>query len=393
MKKITFLYACLLFFAITLNAQFVIDTIIGNGFAGYNGDGIKAINASLYNPMSVCVDDIGNVYIADMQNNRIRMMDHLGVIRTIAGTGLFGFNGDGQRAVKAHLGFPTGVYVRTVNKENKKVRVYFSDTRNNKIRTVNEFGVIRTVAGSGRFGLSGDNGPAAKADFKWPASINLDENDNIYIADTYNHKIRVIYSKGIIAGDASKKIISNPQPGYIYTLVGTGIAGYGGDGEMANLANLQAPWDVYPYNGELFISDKDNHLIRKVSKDGIITTIAGVPGESGYEGDILKSTEEKLNLPYGIFADASGVYFGDAMNFRIRKVNDKDLSITTVAGIGEFGISGDGAPANIAMMTHPVDIFGDGKGNYLICDLQNQRIRKLTSTGAQKSEATKSTTK
>ncbi|MDD5065421.1 MAG: hypothetical protein PHF84_00090 [bacterium] len=389
MKKIIILSFCLFLtlFTYNLSAQ-SIDTIAGNGFMGYTGDGIKALDASLYNPMSICLDDLGNIYIADMQNNRIRMIDNLQVIHTMGGTGNFGFNGDEQRAVKCNLAFPMGVHVQTVDKEKKKVRIFICDSRNNKIRMVNEFGIMRTMAGSGRFGNSGDNGPAVKADFAWPTSITLDENGNIYIADTYNNKIRVIYFKGSIAGDNSKKIIPDPRPGYIYNLVGTGMGGYGGDGELANIANLRTPWDVIPVNGELYISDKDNHIIRKVSREGIISTIAGIPGINGYYGDILKATEEKLNLPYGLWADANAVYIADSMNSRIRKIVDKDNSISTICGIGEFGFSGDGAPANICMISHPVDIFGDGKGNFYICDLENQRIRLITGGQAQQKTGT-----
>lgn len=384
--KFSLFFICMLFSSFALQAQ-SIDSIAGNGIMGYNGDGIKALDASLYNPISVCLDEFGNIYVADMQNNRIRMIDKLNVIHTVAGTGSFGFNGNEMRSVKCHLAFPAGVSVATADKEKKKVRIYLSDSRNNKIRLVNEYGIIRTLAGSGRFGNSGDNGPAEKADLAWPASISLDENGNIYIVDSGNHKIRVVYFKGNIAGDMSKKIIPNPRPGYIYNLVGTGVNGYGGDGELANIANLHTPWDVIPVNGELFISDKNNHIIRKVSKEGIITTIAGLPGVSGYYGDTLKATEEKLNLPYGLWSDGNTVFIADSMNSRIRKVDEKTSVISTYCGIGEFGFSGDGAPAMISMISHPVDIYGDGKGNFYMCDLQNQRIRMITGSEASRSAA------
>jgi len=387
MKKFRMLSFLLgvLFVPFILSGEMVIDTVVGNGEAGYNGDGIKAVNASLYTPMGVCVDEIGNIYIADTQNNRIRKVDTLGVIYTVAGNGIFGYNGDERKAVKVNFAFPMGVYVQTVDKANKKVRIYIADTRNNRIRMVNEFGIIRTIAGSGRFGYSGDNGPATKADLAWPASVSLDKNGNVYIADTYNHRIRVVYMGGTIAGDASKSIIKNPKKGFIYTIAGTGKDGYGGDGELANIANLRYPWDVYPANGELYISDKGNHIIRKVGKDGKISTIAGLPGIPGYYGDVLSATEEKLNTPYGLWTDGKMVYIADSMNSRIRKVNVGANKISTIGGLGEFGFAGDGAPAISAYISHPVDIFGDGKGNFYICDLENERIRILT--GGEKSTA------
>ncbi len=382
----------ILFFAVVItmllsfqvSGETVIDTVVGNGEAGYNGDGIMAVNASLYTPMGVCVDEIGNIYVADSQNNRIRKIDTLGVIYTVAGNGIFGYNGDEQKAVKVNFSFPMGVHVETVDKANKKVRIYIADTRNNRIRMVNEFGIIRTIAGSGRFGYSGDNGPATKADLAYPASVTLDKNGNIYISDTYNNRIRVVYMGGTIAGDASKNIIKNPKKGFIYTLAGTGKEGYGGDGEVANIANLRRPWDAFPAGGVLYISDKDNHIIRKVAKDGKISTIAGLPGVPGYYGDVLAATEEKLNTPYGIWSDGSKVYISDAMNSRVRLVDVPNNKISTIAGLGEFGFAGDGSPAVAALLSHPVDIFGDSKGNFYFCDLENSRIRILKGSSSSK---------
>ncbi len=358
--------------------EVVINTVAGNMKAGYNGDSILADYASLYTPMSVCVDEWDRIYIADTQNNRIRMVDNLKVIDSVAGTGIFGYNGDEKRATKCSFAFPMGLHVRTANQEKKKVDIYISDTRNNRIRMVNQYGIIRTIAGSGRFGFSGDNGPAERGDLKWPAGISLDNDGNIYIADSYNHRIRVVYMGGTIAGDAGNKIIKNPKPRHIYTLVGTGKGGFGGDGRLATEANINTPWDVYPAGGELFIADKGNHIIRKVDKDGIISTIAGRPGIAGYYGDVLSATEEKINSPYGLWADENNVYIADAMNSRIRKIDPKANAIETICGIGEFGFAGDGAPAIMCMLSHPVDIFGDGKGKFYLCDLQNQIIRVIT---------------
>lgn len=377
MKK---LFSFVLIFSIicfNIYGEDIINTVVGNDMPGYNGDGIKADYASLYTPMGVSVDEFGRIYIADTQNNRIRMVDDMNVIHTVAGTGVFGYNGDEQKAVNCAFAFPMGIHLQTANKEKKTVNVYIADTRNNKIRMINEFGITRTIAGSGRFHSSGDFGPAIKADLRWPASVTLDNDGNIYISDTYNHKIRVVYMGGSIAGDINKKIIPNPKKLYIYTLVGTGKDGYGGDGQLANQANLRAPWDCYPVNGELYISDKNNHIIRKVGKDGIITTVAGVPSIPGYYGDVLKATEEKLNTPYGIWADANGIYVADAMNSRIRKIDDKKDAISTICGIGDFGFGGDGAPAPYCMLSHPVDIFGDGKGSFYISDLVNGKIRVI----------------
>ena len=183
--------------------------------------------------------------------------------------------------------------------------------------------------------------------------------------------------------------IKNPQNGYIYTIAGTGKAGYGGDGEAATIANLNHPWDVYTANGEVYISDKDNHIIRKVDKNGIISTIAGLPGMPGYYGDVLRATEEKLHTPYGLWTEGNVVYIADAMNSRIRKIDVSANAVSTIAGSGEFGFAGDGAPAINCFLSHPVDIFGDGKGSFYICDLENSRIRVIKGlTGVSRAKRT-----
>ncbi len=383
MKKMQILSTIILCFLITLSLgaaeELIIDSIIGNGDAGFNGDYIMAEDASLYTPMGVCVDEFGRVYIADTQNNRIRVVSAEGVISTLAGNGIFGYNGDEKFGTKCSFAFPMGVAVRTADKDKQTVRVFITDTRNNRIRMVNEFNIMRGYAGSGRFGFSGDGGPAEKAEFKWPSSATLDENGNIYIADTYNNRIRVVYrGNGPIAGST----IQNPKRDNIYTIAGSGNAGYGGDGKIATEANLHHPWKAVAVNGEVYISDKDNHIIRKIDASGIISTIAGIPGKAGYYGDILSATEEKLNTPYGLWADAGAVYISDAMNSRIRKVEPATQVISTICGFGVFGFAGDGANAIHSMLSHPVDIFGDGKGAFYFCDVQNQRIRVIKGPAA-----------
>lgn len=372
-----------------LTSQNIIDTVAGNGDIGYNGDAILAVKAALYSPMSIALDGMGRIYIADMQNNRIRRVDETGVIYTVAGNGVFGYSGDENKAVKASFAFPMGVAVETLDKpdpnypDKKAVRIYIADTRNNRIRMVNEFGIMRTIAGSGRFGFSGDNGPAVKADLANPSQVALDKSGNVYIADTYNNRIRVVYNPnnlpnpGPIVGAPH---IKNPQNGFIYTIAGTGQPGYGGDGGPAILANLNHPWDIATADGTLYISDKNNHIIRKIDNNGNISTVAGLPGVPGYYGDVLKATEEKLNTPYGLWTDGNNVYVADSMNSRIRKVDVGANTIATFVGIGEFGFAGDGAPAEKCFLSHPVDIFGDGKGNFFICDLENSRIRKIYTT-------------
>ncbi len=208
----------------------------------------------------------------------------------------------------------------------------------------------------------------------------MDKYGNLYIADTYNNQIRAVYNPnnssnpGPLAGAPH---IKNPKNRHIYTIAGTGVYGYRGNGKTALVANLKHPWDVSVAGENLYFSDMDNHIIRRVDKNGIITTIAGLPAIPGYYGDVLKATKEKLNVPFGLWANGDKVYVADGANFRIREINTALNKISTIAGCFKFGFAGEGIPAKDSWLSHPVDIFGDGKGNLYICDLDNSRVRVI----------------
>ena len=336
-------------------ADWRIDTFAGRpAFV----DGGPAVEADLYNPAGVAVDGAGNLYIADASNNGIRKVDSTGTITTIAGTGELGFSGDGGPAVEADLYNPASVAVDSAG------NVYISDTDNQRIRKVDSTGTITTIAGTGEVGFSGDGGPAVEAELRNPYGVAVDSAGNVYIADAGNQRIRKVDSTGTIT-----------------TIAGTGEVGFSGDGGAAVEAELYNPEGVAVDSaGNVYIGDAGNQRIRKVDSTGTITTIAGT-GEYGFSGDGGPAAAARLAFPHSVAVDGAGnLYIADTGNRRIRKV-DSTGTITTIAGTGEVGFSGDGGPAVEAELRNPYGVAVDSAGNVYIADTRNQRIRKVDSTG------------
>ena len=324
------------------------------GAAGYSGDGGLAVNAQLNEPCGITASS-GNLYIADTKNHRIRRVDTTGNIITVVSTGSSGFSGDGGPALLARLNVPKGIFMDSWG------NLYIADRGNHKIRRVDTSGNITTVAGTGSSGDSGDGGLATLAQLDEPRRIFVDSSDNLYIADTRNHRIRKVDASGIIT-----------------TVAGTGSSGFSGDGGLATLAQLDEPHGVFvDSSGNIYIADRKNHRIRKVDgATGIITTVSGRPG-SGFSGDGGLATDAKHNQPRGIFKDSSGnLYIADTDNHRIRKVDAATQIITTVAGTGNsWGPLGDGGLATSARIKEPVEIFLDHNYNIFIADRDDRRIR------------------
>ena len=335
-----------------------ITTVAGTGVSGFSGDGGSAVNAQLNFPYGVALDGAGNLYIADTANDRIRKVDSSGTITTVAGTGVSGFSGDGAAAVNAQLDLPYGVAL------DGSGNLYTADTYNHRIRKVDSSGTITTVAGTGVSGFSGDGAAAVNAQLYLPFGVALDGADNLYIADYINHRIRKVDSSGTIT-----------------TFAGTGAIGSSGDGAAAVNAQLYSPFAVaVDGSGNLYIADSSNHRIRKVDSSGTITKIAGTVG-GGFSGDGAAAVNAQINFPYGVALDGSGnLYIADSTNNRIRKV-DSTGTITTVAGTGVGGFSGDGGPAVNAQLNFPYGVALDGAGNLYIVDAYNHRIRKVDSSG------------
>jgi uncharacterized protein (TIGR03437 family) len=333
-----------------------IFTIIGNGNPGFSGDGDNALLAQLSSPTGVALDSAGNVYIADSQNFRIRVVPHSGKgnIATVAGNGLFAYSGDGGPATRAELDSPHAVATDAGG------NVYIADTANNVVRKVSTSGTITTFAGNGLTGVGGGGGPATAAQMIGPAGLAVDGQGNVYISDTVGQRIRVV-------------TLSNGQ---INTYAGNRTEGYSGDGGAAINAELNTPTGLaVDTSGNLYIADTLNSVIRKVTPAGTISTVAG-NGIQGYAGDGGLATAAELYYPQAVAVDASGnLYIADTQNNRVREVNTAGI-ISTVAGNGTFGYSGDGSWAVNAQITAPVGLAVDSLGSLYIGD-SNGVVRKV----------------
>jgi sugar lactone lactonase YvrE len=326
----------------------VITTVAGNGSGVYGGDGGPAAGAALWTPEGIALDAVGNLYIADGANNRIRRVSN-GVIDTVAGDGTSGYTGDNGAATGAQLYQPLGVAVDSAG------NVYIADTQDQRIRKVSE-GVIVTVAGNGTWGYSGDSGPATGAELGDPSAVAVDSVGNMYIADFNNSRIRKV-SNGVIA-----------------TVAGNGAASFGGDNGPAASAQLWGPEGVaVDATGNLYIADTGNHRVRKVS-NGAIATVAG-NGTQGYSGDGGPAADAELNFPAAVAVDSGGnLYIADSGNGRIRRVANG--VIATVAGGGSA--FGDGGLATAAELDLPMGVAVDSAGNLYIGDFGNGAVRKVS---------------
>ncbi|MBI4464990.1 MAG: hypothetical protein HY647_09825, partial [Acidobacteria bacterium] len=342
--------------SIPARAQGTITTIAGTGNGTFSGDGGPATQAALWFPNAVVRDTSGNLYIADTNNHRIRKISTSSVITTVAGGGPVS-PGDGLPATLASLS-AWGVAV------DRNGNLYIADFDNARIRFVNSSGVILTLAGTGTSGFSGDGGLATSAKLNGPVAVTVDSSGNVYIADLWNCRIRKVDSTGIIT-----------------TIAGNGTCGYSGDNGPATSASFNYPRGLaLDGAGNLYISESDadgNYSrVRKVDPTGIITTIAG-NGSFGFHGDGGPAVQATLYFARGLAMDGSGnLYIADYRNQRIRRVDTKGI-ITTVAGNGTSGFSGDGGLATNATLNFPTAVTVDTSGNLYIADSFNNRIRKV----------------
>jgi hypothetical protein len=288
-----------------------------------------------------------------------------GVITTVAGDGTAGYSGDGGPAIETELSYPSRVAVDASG------NLFIADQDNMRIREVGTSGIITTVAGNGKQGYSGNGGLATNAEFDYTSGVAVDISGNLFIADGDNDRIRTVGTNGIVTTVAGDGFDSGPgEPG-----------GYSGDGGPATSAELSWPGDVaVGASGELFIPDEANARIRKVGTNGIITTVAG-DGKEGYAGDDRPATEAELNYPIDVAVDISGnLFIADQYNNVIRKVGTNGI-ISTVAGNGARGYSGDGGPAANAELNNPEGLAVDAFGNLFIADTFNMRIREVGTNG------------
>jgi sugar lactone lactonase YvrE len=452
----------------------IINTIAGTGsLSGNPGDGGPAINATLAGARALTTDNAGNLYFAEYTGNVIRKVTAAtGIITRYAGTGAFGAGGDGGPATAAQFNRPYGIAIDAAG------NLYLSD--NNKIRKINAAtGIINTIAGNGPGTTTGDGGDASFASFSDLRHLVVSPAGNVYVNDYKHHVIRKItaatniisnhcgnYSRGVsgIGGHASlaqlyfSNSVAVDKPGNIYitdnpnhkvyrieaatgkiiTVAGTGNQGLNhGNGGPATAANIAAPSGVvtdtsgnfyfiengmavrkvnittgiitkvaggiqYGYSGDggpatsalfnratvlacdktgnLYVCDRGNHVIRKISAaTGIITTVAGA-GTAGFSGDSGLATSATLNQPSGVAVDGSGnIYISDLYNYVIRRVNAQTGIITTFAGIaGRGGYNGDNRPATTAHIGSTYGITTDKDDNVIFADISSHRVRKIT---------------
>lgn len=320
--------------------QYLINTYAGNRTAGFSGDSGAATSAQLNLPLGLALDSSGDLYIADSFNQRIRKISG-GTISTVAGNGTAGYSGNGSAATSAELSSPSAVAVDSSG------NLYIADTSNHVIRMVTSGGTISTFAGNNTAGYSGDGGAATSAELDFPTGVAVDSSGNVYIADSSNNVIREV------------------SGGNISTVVGAFPGQFMNDPDTV----------LVDSSGNLYISEQSGYRISKFA-NGTLTVLAG-NGQIGFSGDNGPAIDASLDEPSGIALDSHGyLYICDSINSRIRKVAPDGI-ITTIAGLGIPGYSGDGGPASKALLFFPRGVVVDGSGNVYISDTGSYILRSL----------------
>ena len=335
-----------------------ISTFMGTGLQGFTGDGAVPGSTALYNPIDLAYDGEGRLLVIDWSNLRLRRLDHDGRVRTILGTGFEDtdtlVNGAPALLTPLHHSFSLAL--------DGAGEIFLAANHLPQVMRVDVDMRVWVAAGKSTAGYAGDGGPAVDALLDTPSGVAVAEQGfPIYIADTANDCIRRVDAAGTIE-----------------TIAGNGTPGYGGDGGPARNALLNGPFRVRldPRNGDLYISDTGNHRVRRIDASGVITTVAGT-GSASYGGDGGPATLAELNSPYDARMGSNGcLYIADTYNNRIRRV-DAAGGITTVAGTGTPGYTGDGGPAQRAQLSHPFAIVLDPGGNLFIADTYNSVIRRV----------------
>lgn len=328
-------------------AQVKVTTAAG----GFINDSNPGTASALQSPTDVAMDSKGNAYVTDNIDQRIRELTTTGILKTIAGTGLAGYGGDGGLASKATISFPRGIVV------DSKGNIIFCDMANNRIRKIAPNKIITTIAGTGVAGFSGDGGPATAAMIHFPLGLSLDKAGNLYFADRGNQRIREVDSSGIV-----------------HTLAGNGTAGFTGDGGLATSASLNEPRLALSDNaGNLYITDQMNHRVRKVT-GGIISTFAG-NGKAGCAGDHGPATAAALGFPSRMLIFQGSLFISNAGCARIRAINLGSNTINTMVGT-TFGFDGNGHSVLASLLDGPAGILIDNTGTHaLIVDNGNNQLR------------------
>jgi sugar lactone lactonase YvrE len=377
--------------------------------------GVPATEIEISLVDGIATDNKGGFYISKRDHNTIDRIDNNGMLTRFAGTGESGYSGDGGPALNATLKVPAGLLI------DDKGNVYIADRDNHVIRKVNRKGIITTIAGNGTAGFSGDGGQATKASLNLPSGLALDSKGNLYISDRSNNRIRVINSKGIIttyagngedgyggdSGPALKARIDRPfglaidkkdnlyiadrrnnrirkvtPSGIITTVAGDGGFFFMGDNGPAYRASIASPTGVaVDDKGNIYIADRNNNRIRVVDNQGMIRTVAGT-GQQDYNGDAELARDTNLHLPFGLALDAKDrLLIIDRSHYRIRRVDPLKGKVETLAGNGRKGFAGDNGPAKGAKLNFPHGILVDKDDNVIFSDKGHYRMRKISPDG------------
>jgi sugar lactone lactonase YvrE len=325
-----------------------IVTIIGNGVAGFTGDGGPATEAQVDDPLDVAVDADGAVYLGDA-SHRVRRIGPDGIVRTIAGTGKRGSSGDGGPAVDARLEKPTGLAVGPDGS------LFVADQDAARIRRIDPSGIITTVVGSGVFGSEGDGGAALAAAIQ-PIHVAVDAGGRLYFDDLYRYRA--------------------VTDGVIDEFAGTGEAGYGGDGGPAVSARIdEAHGIAVDGRGNTYFIDTGNRRVRKVDADGVVSTVAG-SGETGSAGDGGPATAATFKLPIDLAIDEGGaVFVSDYFDNSVRRIGPDGIISTITGGTGATAL-GNCANAAAAVVTGPTGL-AVGDGLLYIVERGGNRIRRV----------------
>jgi sugar lactone lactonase YvrE len=353
------LYACFVV-AIALSATGAVraDKLVLVAGGSKDEDGVAATEGKLRGPFAVGFDKAGNTYVAEMIGLRVRKINAKGILTTIAGTGEKGKAGDDGPALKAQFDGPHHLAL-AANGD-----VYLADTWNNRVRKIDaKTGVITTIAGTGEKGFSGDGGPATKAKFGGIYCLAFDaKGEKMYLADLDNRRIRMVDLAG----------------GTVTTVAGNGEKGVPKDGADAKSSPLVDPRAVaVDAKGNVYILERSGHALRVVDADGKIRTVAGT-GKAGATGDGGPAKEATLNGPKHLCVDKDGnVLIADTENHLIRKYLPKDGTIVRVAGNGKKGSAGVDGPPEQAELSQPHGVTVDSAGTIFICDSSNNRVLKI----------------
>jgi uncharacterized protein (TIGR03437 family) len=332
----------------------LINTVAGTGVRGSAPDGSIAASSPLQQPGGVAIDSSGFLYIAETGGELIRRVSG-GVLATVAGSGTFGYSGDGRMATTVNLNSPFGIVL------DSKGNLYLADRDNFRIRKVDTTSQITTIAGNGSSSLTRVTAPSDLS-LAVPFGVSNGPGGTLYVSDTQNNVVRAI------------------QPAGTFTFAGTGAVQSSGDGKQATSAGLINPLNVtFDSLGNAYVVEVGANKIRKVAANGTISTFAG-DGVARFNGDSLPASQASLNSPTAVAVDANdSVYIADYMNHRVRKVSQG--VITTVAGTGSPGFSGDQGAGIAAQLNGPLGLALDSSGNVYISDSNNRRIRKLQRDG------------